>query len=160
MVTSLLVLLTDSYLIIAMKSYSFSCSSCCCFFLCMEVWIPSGWCATLVVRRCCALTKNIAQRLAWRWHMVLTILRIKSSSRSTRTITLSCKQNFPGLRFRQSACAAEFLGQTRFRNNGWLRAGSFGTPERGFDRCPYVSCLLLECTAACNSLTDTAQAYM
>lgn len=27
----------------------------------MLVWIPSGWCATLVVRRCCALTKNIAQ---------------------------------------------------------------------------------------------------
>lgn len=27
----------------------------------MLVWIPSGWCATLVVRRCNALSKNIAQ---------------------------------------------------------------------------------------------------
>mmetsp|Transcript_86641 Transcript_86641/g.279808 ORF Transcript_86641/g.279808 Transcript_86641/m.279808 type:complete len:975 (+) Transcript_86641:134-3058(+) len=27
----------------------------------MLVWIPSGWCATMVVRRCSALSKNIAQ---------------------------------------------------------------------------------------------------
>eukprot|EP00971_Amphidinium_carterae_P235465 4672860-Amphidinium_carterae.1 len=34
----------------------------------MLVWIPSGWCATLVVRNCCALTKNMAQACnAWRW---------------------------------------------------------------------------------------------